>query len=227
MKKALQIVHGLVYFLGLPTVLLLAGGDWRWWSAWIYIGLSFLATVISRVLIARAHPDLISERASYDEKSDTKPWDRILSPLVAMVMPLLYFIVAGLDKRFDWSIEVPVWIAVVAWVVTIAGFAFTTWAFVENRFFSAVVRIQSDRGHTVVNTGPYRIVRHPGYAGSLLVTLMFPLILETFWAYIPISIFVFLLVIRTAKEDQTLKDELSGYREYSKRTRFRLIPGLW
>lgn len=222
-----KILLGLFYFIGFPLLLLLLGGDIGWGQAWAYLAISYLTTILSRVLMAKKHPDLILERSSYAEKTDTKSWDKILSPLVALWLPLVYFIVAGLDKRFGWSEPLPIWINVIGWVITIVGFGLSTWAIVENRFFSAVVRIQKDRGHSVVDTGPYRIMRHPGYAGSLLVALMFPLILGTLWAFIPIVLFATALVIRTAKEDKTLKDELPGYMEYSKKTRYRLLPGIY
>lgn len=222
-----KILLGLLYFLGFPLLLLLLGGDIGWGQAWAYLAVSYFASFLSRVLMAKKHPDLIMERSSYADKPDTKPWDRVLSPLVALWLPLAYFIVAGLDKRFGWSEPLPICTNVIAWVVTILGFAISTWAIVENRFFSAVVRIQKDRGHTVVETGPYRLVRHPGYSGSLLVGLMFPLILGTLWAYVPIVLFAAVVIIRTSKEDKTLKDELPGYLEYTQKTRYKLLPGIF
>ena len=219
-----KILIGLIYFIGFPLLLLFLGGDIHWGQAWAYLAVSYFASFLSRVLMAMKHPDLIMERSSYADKPDTKPWDRILSPLVALWLPLAYFIVAGLDKRFGWSEPLPIWTNIIAWIVTIIGFAVANWAIVENRFFSAVVRIQTDRGHTVVESGPYRFVRHPGYSGSLLVGLMFPLILGTSRAYIPIALFAAVVVIRTAKEDKTLIDELPGYLEYTQKTRYRLLP---
>jgi protein-S-isoprenylcysteine O-methyltransferase Ste14 len=98
---------------------------------------------------------------------------------------------------------------------------------VSNRFFSAVVRIQSDRGQHVVTTGPYRFVRHPGYVGALLATVAAPLVLDALWAMVPTLVVVVAVVVRTALEDATLRDELAGYAEYGERTRYRLLPGVW
>lgn len=222
-----KILLGLLYIFGFPLILLWLGGDVGWGQAWAYLAVSYIPSILSQILVAKKHPDLIKERLSYASKPDTKPWDRILSPLVALWLPLAYFLVAGLDKRFGWSDALPIWTNVIAWVISILGFGLAYWALIENRFFSAVVRIQTDRGHSVVETGPYRYIRHPGYSGSLLVALMFPLILGTLWAYIPIVLFSVVVIIRTAKEDKTLKDELPGYLDYTQKTRFKLIPGIF
>lgn len=225
--KFSQVLCGLLYFFGIPATLLLTSGDIRWWQAWVYISISYLAVIISRVLVARKNPDLITERAGYAGKQDTKQWDRLLSPLSALWIPILYYITAGLDRRWQWSPTVPLWIILAALTIGLAGFAFSTWAFVENKFFSAVVRIQQDRNHRVVESGPYRVVRHPGYAGGLLIALMFPLITGSLWAFIPVALYFIASVVRTALEDRTLIAELPGYKEYTKKTRYRLLPSIW
>ena len=135
--------------------------------------------------------------------------------------------VAGLDKRFGWSPQLALWISLAAFAVAILGFAFSTWALMENRYFSSVVRIQTDHDHTVCNSGPYQYVRHPGYAGGLIWYLMTPLILGSQWAYIPTIFVAALTVLRTSLEDKTLHAELPGYEEYAGQTRYRLIPGIW
>lgn len=220
-------IKGLFYFLGFPLILFLVSGNWEWASAWVYVGVSYLTTLLGRFLMAKRNPDLIKERVEASGKTDAKPWDRILGPLVAFWLPLVYFVIAGLDKRLGWSAPIPPLIQVIAWITTLAGFTLSTWALVENRFFSSVVRIQSDRGQKVVNTGPYRLMRHPGYAGAVLVALSFPLILGTLWAYPPIALFLAAVITRTSLEDRTLQNELPGYSDYCLTTRFRLFPGLW
>ena len=136
-------------------------------------------------------------------------------------------IIAGLDYRFGWSAPIPLAISLAALLVGLLGFAFSTWALVENRFFSAVVRIQTDRGHSVCSTGPYRFVRHPGYAGGILFYLMTPLILSSWWAFIPALLTTIFTIIRTHLEDKTLQAELDGYEAYARQTRYRLLPGVW
>lgn len=107
------------------------------------------------------------------------------------------------------------------------GYAFAVWALLENRFFSSVVRIQTDRGHVVCDTGPYRFVRHPGYAGNILPLFGIVLALGSIWTLIPAAVATIITVIRTQLEDQTLQEELSGYRDYAQRVRYRLIPGIY
>jgi len=115
----------------------------------------------------------------------------------------------------------------IALIVMLLGYLLGSWALIENRFFSGVVRIQTDRGHRVVSTGPYRLIRHPGYAGALWAYLAIPLLLDSAWAFIPALLLVGVLVLRTALEDRTLQEELPGYKEFARKTRFRLIPWVW
>jgi len=136
-------------------------------------------------------------------------------------------IVAGVDKRYGWTVPLSFNIKTISLIVIILGYLLGTWALVENKFFSGVVRIQEDRGHHVVSTGPYRFIRHPGYAGSLMVYLVIPLFLDSLWAFIPTVLLIGVLVLRTSLEDRTLQAELPGYKELTQRTRYRLPPGIW
>lgn len=129
--------------------------------------------------------------------------------------------------RFGWSPDLTVASRLVALVVWVLGDVFSKWAAVSNRFYSRIVRIQKDRGHTVVTDGPYRYVRHPGYAGGLVAGLATPIVLGSLWALVAVGVLALLLVIRTALEDKTLHEELLGYTEYAQQTRYRLMPGVW
>jgi protein-S-isoprenylcysteine O-methyltransferase Ste14 len=132
-----------------------------------------------------------------------------------------------LDRRFGWPPEIPFWIQAGVYIPMALGALLSLWAALENSFFSAVVRIQEDRGQTVVRTGPYRFVRHPGYVGGLLFHLSIPLALASLWTFVPVSANVLLTIARTALEDKTLRSKLGGYEEYARETRYRLIPGIW
>jgi protein-S-isoprenylcysteine O-methyltransferase Ste14 len=147
--------------------------------------------------------------------------------IVALYGPLVSWLIAGLDFRWNWTPHVPTPLRWIALAVVLLGAVLANWALVVNRFFAAVVRIQYDRGHQVVTDGPYRFIRHPGYAGGLYVWLSLPLMLGTLWAYVPALLTACALVVRTALEDRTLIEELSGYSEYAQRTRYRLLPGVW
>ena len=222
-----MIVGVTIFLLYTPLVLFITSGQLDWGMAWVYSVVSVILLLSSRVLMARNHPDLVAERASYRDTEGVKEWDKKLVPLVALVGPLIVLIVAGLDKRFGWSSPISLWVSLAALGIAFLGFFISTWALVENRYFSSVVRIQTDRGHTVCNTGPYKYIRHPGYAGGLIWYLMTPLILGTLWAYIPTMFVIALTVLRTSLEDKTLLAELPGYKEYTQQTRYRLLPGLW
>jgi protein-S-isoprenylcysteine O-methyltransferase Ste14 len=150
----------------------------------------------------------------------------LLAPLVGIgggLTPL----VAGLDALFGWSPVFSLPAKILALVVILIGYALGSYALIENRFFSGMVRIQTDRGHHVVSSGPYSWIRHPGYAGALLVYLATPLFLDSRWAFIPAVFITVVLIIRTALEDKTLQAELPGYREYAGRVRYRLLLGVW
>ncbi len=209
-----------------PLFLFPFAGRWDWVVAWLLIAAMVTATLVSRLLAFKAHPDLLDERASSMSAENTKPWDRFLAPALGLT-PLLVLIVAGLDERFDWSPPFTAGLQVSGLVLVVLGYAFASWAMLENRFFSGVVRIQTERGHHVVDSGPYAIVRHPGYTGSLIACLGFPLALSSLWAFIPTMLMLIVTVVRTALEDRTLYDELPGYADFTKRTKFRLFPWIW
>jgi len=209
-----------------PLFIFPFAGRWDWGMAWAVIAAMIIATLVSRLFAFKMHPDLLNERTSSLDAENTKPWDKILSPAMG-ITPLLILIVAGLDERFHWSPPLSMNLQVVGVVLVVIGYAFATWAMLANRFFSAVVRIQTERGHQVVDNGPYAIVRHPGYSGSLIAEIAFPLALSSLWALIPLALVFIVTVVRTRLEDQTLQDELPGYVDFTTRTRFRLMPGIW
>jgi protein-S-isoprenylcysteine O-methyltransferase Ste14 len=223
-KGALKLVLIIPVMLG---VLLLSAGRWDWWEAWAYTGLGLLFMLGSRFLVISRYPDLAVERNRAPEKENVKNWDRFLMPFTALIAPFLAWVVAGLDQRFGWSPDLPDWIQIIALIVIQAGSLIGTWAMLANRFFSSHVRIQTDRGHVVVTQGPYGIVRHPGYAGGLLSWLASPIFFSSIWVIIPTILAITASVIRTSKEDQTLRDELPGYTDYAREVKYRLLPGIW
>ncbi len=221
------LTRSLIVFVILLLALWVPASDLRWWQAWAYT-LVFLVTGIGgRLWADRRHPGLLAERQSLEKLHAAKPWDRVLAPLTAVSISLPLFIVAGLDHRHSWSPVFPTWLNILGLILVTFGYAFATMALVENPYFASVVRIQRDRGHVVCDTGPYRIIRHPGYAGHLLPLPGIALALGSLWTLIPAVVAIVILVIRTALEDQTLQEELPGYREYARRVHFRLVPGIY
>jgi len=222
-----MVVQFVVVIVFLPGVIFLAAWTLRWWNAWAYYATVLVGALSSRLAIALRHPDLLAERGRSMESDDAKPGDRLIVLLAALLLPTIGLVVAGLDHRFGWTTVLPTGVHVTGLVMLAAGYALGAWAMAVNRFFSAVVRIQKERGHSVVTGGPYRVVRHPSYAGGLLATLGIPLLLNSWWAFLPALGVVALTIVRTRLEDRTLQKELPGYAAYARRTRFRLMPGVW
>ncbi len=211
----------------MPPVLLISAGDPGWWQGWLNSALLVVVGLGSRMCAEKRHPGLLAERGSFGNDRNVKSWDKVLSPLMALSMSYPLFIVAGLDHRFVWSPVIPTWLNILGFTLIVPGYTFAGWALAENRFFSSVVRIQTDRGHTVCDSGPYRIVRHPGYAGNVLALPGVVLALGSVWTIVPVILALIIAVMRTALEDKALQDELPGYRDYVRRVRYRLIPGVF
>jgi len=216
-----------VVYLLIPLILFICGDDLGWWQAWLYSMLILAAGIGGRMWAEQRHPGLTAERQNIENIQNAKAWDKVLAPLMAVSVGFPMVIVAGLDHRFNWSPEFPLWLIVIGFILISLGYAFAAWALAENRFFSSVVRIQTDRGHVVCDSGPYRFVRHPGYAGNILALFGIVLALGSVWTLIPAAVASIIAVIRTVLEDQTLQEELPGYRDYARRVRYRLIPAIY
>jgi protein-S-isoprenylcysteine O-methyltransferase Ste14 len=222
-----QWIGPVVLYLLIPLTLLVCGGDFGWWRAWVYSLIIVAAGIGGRILAERRHPGLLAERQNIEKMQSSKPWDKVLAPLMALSVSFPLVIVAGLDHRYGWSPLFPAWLNVLGFILISIGYAFASWALLENRFFFSTVRIQADRGHVVCDTGPYRIVRHPGYAGNILALPGIVLALGSVWTLIPVMVALIISVIRTALEDQTLQEELPDYRDYARRVHYRLITGIY
>ena len=220
-------VESIITYLLIPLVLLIIGWDLGWWQGWFYSALIVIAGIGPRIWAEKRHPGLLVEQGKFGKAQDVKSWDKVLSLLMAVSLTFPLFIVAGLDHHFGWSPVFPTWLNILGFILIMLGYTFAGWALTENRFFSTVVRIQTDRGHMVCDSGPYRIVRHPGYAGNILALPGIVLALGSVWTIIPVIVALIIAVIRTALEDKTLQEELPGYRDYAHRMRYRLIPGVF
>jgi len=216
-------------FLGafMLAVLFLSADRLDWWEAWAYMAVALVPMIVARFYLIFTAPDQIVERVDAPQREHVKPWDRIFVLVIAFLGPVAAWIVAGLDVRYGWSPDLPIAIQIVALVFVLAGTTFSNWAMIVNRFFSSHVRIQTDRGHTVVSNGPYRIVRHPGYAGAILSWIAAPIFFSSYWVSIPAILMIIANILRTTLEDRTLQEELPGYQEYTQRVRYRLMPGIW
>jgi protein-S-isoprenylcysteine O-methyltransferase Ste14 len=216
-------------FLGafMLAVLFLSAGRLDWWEGWAYTAAAMVMMIVARFYLIFTAPDQIVERMDAPQREHVKPWDRVFVLVIAFLGPVAAWIVAGLDVRFGWSPDLPIAIQLIALVLVVAGTTFSNWAMIVNRFYSSHVRIQEDRGHAVVDRGPYRILRHPGYAGDLVSWIAIPFFFSSTWVAIPCLVVILTYFVRTALEDRTLQEELPGYREYAGKVRYRLLPGIW
>ena len=199
-------------------------GTFAWRNGWLFVAVIAAALASVSFGIFRASPELAQERGT--AVKNAKPWDRALVPWITG-LPLVTVVLAGLGRRFGWTSIVPEWTAWPAIAIMAAGSALAYLAMRTNRFFSSYVRIQGDRDHVVVDRGPYAFVRHPGYAGSIAVTLATPILLDSRPGLAVAAVTTLLTVVRTYLEDRTLVRELPGYRTYRERVRYRLLPWVW
>ncbi|CAG0926643.1 hypothetical protein TFLX_00145 [Thermoflexales bacterium] len=240
MSTAMQVQHGMspqvkrgvtrwivresMGIVMLAVMLFLAAGTLSWIAGWAMVIVMTGWVAATAIVVIPRYPELLAERVG--PKKGAKTWDTALLSLYGVMMMIMW-IVAGLDWRYRWSSGIAPVTQIGTMLIVIAGYTLVVWATGTNAFFSQVVRIQTERGQTVVSTGPYRHVRHPSYVGMILVMLGAPIMLGSWWALIPGVISAVLMIIRTALEDKTLQAELPGYVDYTQHTRYRLIPGMW
>jgi protein-S-isoprenylcysteine O-methyltransferase Ste14 len=217
-KRIIQVVFS---FILISVILFLTAWTITWQWAWALICANICILGINFFALPR---EVIEERGR--KKENVKKWDRILST-VSIIPGLAVYVVAGLDYRFYWSVDLAPCIPVISLLFYFLGSMLVTWAMVSNRFFSTMVRLQTDRGHEVATEGPYRYVRHPGYVGFIITIITIPLILGSLYGLILSAISAGIFVLRTALEDKTLQAELDGYSEYARKVRYRLLPYLW
>ncbi len=216
------------FLLALPVYfalfMFLPAGTPAWARGWLFIVVFLASLAVTGAYLWRVNPEVIVARAGFHE--GTKPWDRILVPLLLAAVYAVIPVAALDDGRFHW-LPVPWWVSALGYVPFFLGWVLVARAEAVNKFFEVTVRLQTDRGQTVVDAGPYAVVRHPGYVAAVLLFVGTALALGSVWALVPAGLGSAVLVLRTAWEDQTLQAELPGYKEYTQRVRYRLIPGLW
>lgn len=211
-----------ILFTGI--ILFWSAGTIRWWPGWALVALDSAWIIATGTVVLRNHPDLLAERLG--PRQGAKRWDTVLMSGHGLLQ-IAVLIVAGLDHRYGWTAALPASAQVAALLVSALGYALVVWATASNPFFSLIVRIQTERGHSVIAAGPYAHVRHPAYAGGVLTNVFTPILLGSAWALLIGSIDALLMILRTALEDRALRAELPGYPEYALRVRYRLLPHIW
>jgi protein-S-isoprenylcysteine O-methyltransferase Ste14 len=227
-KSGIMVLAGTFLVPFMQVILLfISAGHINIFRAWCYLVISFIGLFGGIAVVAKYDPELVNERGLWKKKKDTKDWDKIILRIYVIFGFWVPPVIIGLDAgRFHWS-NLGIHFGIAGGVLFILGSVLIHWAMLVNRHFEGSVRIQRDRGHRVITAGPYRIVRHPGYVGAMLWGISTPLIIGSVYGLIPGGIGIILLIIRTSLEDKLLRRELSGYVEYTKRVRYRLVPGLW
>ena len=224
-RLTVRLLLATVVGLGLfAAAIFWPAGTWGWAEGWLYFGLVAATLLINFNYLRRVNPEVIEHRLYLGK--GTKRWDIVWSILFAPVFLAIY-VIAGFDAvRYEWS-TMPLWLRPFGLLLWLPGNFLLTWAMGVNPFFEKTVRIQTERGHRVIDSGPYAIVRHPGYLGFLGWSLSAPLFLGSWWAFVPALLSIAGIVIRTALEDRTLQEELFGYGAYVGKVRYKLIPGIW
>ena len=224
-KTWLSLVVRMAFF---AVALLWPAGTWQWWEAWLLIGLWTAYGIVTVYYLLQHDPALLAERMKFVPlHKEQKVWDKVLMSLFFIAGIGLY-IIPGFDVvRYEWSEPLPVWMEIVAMLMHIPCFLLLGWVMRENTFLSQVVKIDKERDHHVVTTGPYTLVRHPMYTVVIVLLFAVPVALGSRFALILAVFLTLLLIIRTYLEDRTLHAELEGYPEYAKQTQYRLIPGIW
>jgi len=224
-KLGIKIVlKSISIFIVFIIITFITAGKLDYWQGWVFNGLNILFILITYIVLID-RKDLIKERMKPGK--GMKKWDKIY---YAVSTPIFFFmfIISILDaSRFYWKPTIPLIFIFLGIILYSIGQIIVLWAKKTNKFFSSVVRIQSERKQTVCTDGPYRYVRHPGYIGGLIFTIGTPFMLGSFWGLFPAIITIFLVFGRTYLEDKTLKNELPGYKEYAKKVKYRFIPFIW
>lgn len=208
----------------MALLLFVPAGTWTWARGWMFFAVMLVAMIGVTAWLWWVNPEIFEARRRI--RRGTKGWDLALAVILLPTMIAILPLAALDDGRFRW-LPTPWWVSAIGSVLLLGGTALLTWAQAVNRFFEPGVRIQTDRGHVVVDRGPYAIVRHPGYDGVYFLLAGMALSLGSIWALAPAGLASLVLVVRTVWEDRTLRNELPGYEEYARRVRYRAVPGVW
>jgi protein-S-isoprenylcysteine O-methyltransferase Ste14 len=209
-----------IFFCALLAMFFLPAGTWTYWEAWVYLAIVFIPMVLALIYFIKKFPEVLERRMRMREKESGQ---KLIAKLFFLYF-LLIFLLPGFDKRFGWS-DSPVGVVIVADILVLVGYGFIVLVVRVNQYASRIIEVE--QGHQIITHGPYAIVRHPMYAGGLLLYLFSPMALGSYWAMIPALLIIPLLVARILNEEKVLVRDLDGYEEYLQSTKYRLIPGLW
>ena len=225
-SKRKLIVRAAVRIVLFPAIFFIPAGTIYWPEAWIYMAVNVPFVFINITWLLKHNPDLLKERMKFPLQKEQKGWDKILVIFI-LLLYLIWIPLPGLDAvRYEWS-HVPLFLKIIGFTGLFPPLFIISLVLRENTYLAQTVKIQQDKGHRVISSGPYKIVRHPMYSASFILAFAWPLALGSFYALLVTPAFIIIIIIRTYLEDKILQKELPGYLEYTKKVPFRLLPGVW
>ncbi len=219
------LLQNLIWIVAMGALLFVPAGTLRWPAAWVFLGTMAILGISCGLWLASTDPALLAERMRPMMQSDQPLADKKFMLAFGLVA-LSWFLVIGFDQRMHAS-RVPIALQALGLAMLLCSVGFIMWVMRENSFAAPVVKLQTERGHRVVSTGPYAWVRHPMYSGSVLFFIGMPLLLGSWWGVAMLPLFIALFAIRARIEERALIAGLPGYADYATRVRYRLLPGLW
>ena len=219
-----KLIGSFFYLLVFPVILLFLGGDWRWPEGWFYSIVFYVMCSADLLYLHFKDPELLKERFGSPVQKEQKTWDKVLLMLFFIEF-LVWFAIMPLDaRRFRWSPEFPLWTRITGALLLVLAMLMVFEALRENTFAAPVVKMQKERGQRVISTGMYAVVRHPMYAGAVLLFISTPLLLGSVYGLLIGLLLIVTIAARSLGEEAMLKQELEGYRDYTKKVKWRIIP---
>lgn len=219
------LLQTFVWILGFAVLLFVPAGTLHWPGAWAFLAFMVVTGLACGGWLAKNNPGLLAERMKSPIQADQPADDKRLLA-VFFAVNLIWMIAMGFDERFHPG-QMPLTLQALGLALLIASSAFIMWVFIVNTFAAAIVKVQSERGHHVISSGPYAYVRHPMYTGGVLFMIGASLLIGSWWGVAISPIFAILFAVRTRIEERTLTTGLPGYADYASRVRYRLVPGVW
>jgi protein-S-isoprenylcysteine O-methyltransferase Ste14 len=219
------ITQNAIWVATLGVLLFVPAGTLRWPAAWLFLVLLGGLGLVGGLWFAKANPGLLAERMQPMMQKDQPKADKIFMMVLGPIA-MIWLIVMGLDQRYQWS-GMSLGVQILGLALFVLSLVISFWVMQENTFAAPVVKIQADRGHQVIRTGPYAFVRHPMYSGVIFFFLGVALLLGSWWGAAITPIFIGLFAVRSVIEEKTLIAGLQGYRDYVEQVRYRLVPGIW
>jgi protein-S-isoprenylcysteine O-methyltransferase Ste14 len=217
--------QSMVWIVGMGALLFVPAGTWRWPAAWVYLATMILIGLVSGLWLAKTDPELFAERMRLTARDEQPAADKLFVPVLGAFL-LGWFVLNGIDHRLH-GCDFTRALQALGLAMLLASTVFIMWVLHENSFAAPLVKVQSERGHHVISSGPYAWVRHPMYSGAIVFFIGIPLLLGSLWGLIAAPLLALLFAVRAIIEERTLRDGLAGYIDYTSQVRYRLLPGIW